>query len=319
MAPRPTLAAAQDDAPRRRRRAPRVVGAGRGAGAGARRAHAQPAPTAGASVDGVLGTLLDLVEVDDGWRPRSRPRPARRWPQWSSTATAVGAPRAGRHSHRRRRRRRRAGARRRAGTRSALRRRCCERPHVRVAAIRSSNGCSTRCSRGVVVVEGGWERALDRGARPARRDRRDPRRRPLLGAGGWRVGAARVAGHRRRARRGPQAAERVAAAIARRAAASTVAGVARSPSSRGADGRGRSRVSSTRTTPRLNAAADGLARSRPRSVTVDTEADALARPPDELAERSSASTRASPSSRRVLPALEADEEADASRARSATR
>ncbi len=64
--------------------------AGRRAGVGARRPGSTrcswrstppapaPAPSASPDVDGVLGTLLDLVRIDAGWEPPSRPRSVRR-------------------------------------------------------------------------------------------------------------------------------------------------------------------------------------------------------------------------------------------------
>ena len=70
------------------------------------RPRRRPVPRRGRApggVDGVVGTLLDLVEIDPGWEAAVEARPARRWPPWSSMASTPPA-RVGGAPRRRRRR-----------------------------------------------------------------------------------------------------------------------------------------------------------------------------------------------------------------------
>ena len=257
-------------------------------------------------IEGAVGALADLVEVDDGWRAAFEAAvgealsavvvdgtvAARR----ALSALAVGGD---------------AGAVLAvtadpgvARTDSTLR-----------SHVRSSNplveALLDALVAGVVVVEGGWERALDRAlAQPdAVIVTREGDR---FSATGWRVGATRSqitgAALEEAKSRATSAAARATVA-ASRVAACTLA----------VESAVRDREEIEReleeNDARLNAAADGLARVQAAQREVETEAHALHAHHQALAESVSAEHARTAELEAVLPALEADEEADASRAR----
>ncbi len=166
---------------------------------------------------------------------------------------------------------------------------------------------------GVVVVDGGWERAADSALQHPNAvvvTREGDR----FSSAGWRVGAARsqltVAALDEARSRAAAAGERASAAAARVAANTLTVESAQ-----------RERAEIERqledNDSLLNAAADGLARVQAGQREVETEAEALRTHHAALAESLAAERARTSELEQVLPALEADEQADASKARSA--
>ncbi len=165
----------------------------------------------------------------------------------------------------------------------------------------------------VVVVDGGWERAADTALQhpDAVVVTREGDR---FSSAGWRVGAARsqltVAALDEARSRAAAAGERASAAATRVAANTLTVEAAQ-----------HERVEIERqledNDSRLNAAADGLARVQSGQREVETEAEGLRTHHAALAESLAAERARTFELEQVLPSLEADEEADASKARSA--
>jgi chromosome segregation protein len=259
-------------------------------------------------VDGAVGALTDLVDVDEGWSAAFEAAvgdaltavivdgtvSARRVLAAISTGGDIGAVLAA------------TPERTRPKLDSAL------RSHVRSSHAVVEQLLDVLLS-GVIVVDGGWERALDRVlAEPdAVIVTREGDR---FSAGGWRLGAARsqvTAAALDEARNRAAAAADRATTAASRVAASTLALEA------AAHEREQIERELEENDARLNAAADGLARVQAAQREVDTEALALRSHHEALAESVGAEHARTAELEGVLPALEANEEADASRARSA--
>ena len=259
-------------------------------------------------VDGAVGALTDLVDVDEGWSAAFEAAvgdaltavivdgtvSARRVLAAISTGGDIGAVLAPTLERMR------------ANPDSVL------RSHVRSSHPVVEQLLDALLS-GVIVVEGGWERALDRAlAQPESIIvTRDGDR---FSAGGWRLGAARsqvTAAALDEARNRAAAAADRATTAASRVAASTLAVEA------AAHEREQIERELEENDAQLNAAADGLARVQAAQREVDTEAHALRSHHEALAESVGAEHARTAELEGVLPALEADEEADASRARSA--
>ncbi len=259
-------------------------------------------------VDGAVGALTDLVDVDEGWSAAFEAAvgdaltavivdgtvSARRVLAAISTGGDIGAVLAP------------TPERTRANPDSVL------RSHVRSSHPVVEQLLDALLS-GVIVVEGGWERALDRAL--SQPDSiivtRDGDR---FSAGGWRLGAARsqvtAAALDEARNRAAAAADRATTAASRVAAATLAVEAA-------AHEREQIERELEENDAQLNAAADGLARVQAAQREVDTEAHALRSHHEALAESVGAEHARTAELEGVLPALEADEEADASRARSA--
>ena len=259
-------------------------------------------------VDGAVGALADLVEVDEGWRAAFEAAvgdalnavivdgtvSARRVLAAISTGGDVGAVLAV------------TGDPERSAAPSEL------REHVRSNHPAVDQLLDALVSA-VVVVDGGWERALDRAlAQPdAVIVTRDGDR---FSSAGWRLGAARsqvtVAALEEARNRAAAAADRATASASKVAAATLAVESAL---------REREQIEREleENDARLNAAADGLARVQAAHREVETEAHALRSHHEALAESVSAEHSRTAELEAVLPVLEADEEADVSRARSA--
>jgi chromosome segregation protein len=190
-----------------------------------------------ADVAGVVGTLLDVVEVDPGWEAAFERRPATPSPPWSSTTwpPAAGPRRAARRAPR--------GAVLALGARSPLvprhRRACRCGPRAGIRPPRR-RGPARRALGAAVVVDGGWPRPSTwRSPTPT------PSWSPATATGSAQRLAhrrGRLGCHGRRARRGPPAGRRGQAAEPMRPADDAVAhGPVRAASTRAVRRRGRPR------------------------------------------------------------------------------
>ncbi|HTN80160.1 MAG TPA: chromosome segregation protein SMC [Acidimicrobiales bacterium] len=260
------------------------------------------------AVDGAVGALIDLVEVDDGWQGAFEAAVG----EALNAVVVEGTAAARRALH----------ALSTDGDAGAVLAVVGERPlpalssplraHVR-SPVPLVESLLDALLASVIVVDGGWERAMEASlARPdavvvtPEGDR--------FSSSGWRIGAARsqitVAALDEARHRAAAAAERATTAASRVAAATLSVESA-------AHERARIESELEENDARLNAAADGLARVQAAQREVDTEAHALHAHHDALAESVSAEHSRTAELEAVLPALEADEEADVSRARSA--
>ncbi len=259
-------------------------------------------------VDGAVGALVDLVEVDEGWQAAFEAAvgetlnavivdgtvAARRALAALSTGGDAGAVLAV------------------SGDRAPARLDSVLRSHVRSRTPLVEQLLDALLAD-VIVVDGGWERALDRAlAQPTAII--VTREGDRFSGSGWRLGAARSqmtgAALEEARNRASSAADRATTAASRVASATLAVEAATGE-------RARIEAELEENDARLNAAADGLARVQAAQREVETESQALRAHHDALAESVAAEHARTAELEAVLPSLEADEEADASRARSA--